>query len=539
MSESRKEQSVEAQAMLLKGERAPEQRGKRGRQATVRLVGDDALLTQLANITSDYGSLVTLKAGETIEAVLAGAVTTTNPDFHVSGRDIRKSRINRYANRGAMTAATPKVIVTTVPDGAERAIDGITFFNRDTVAVSLSVYVKTAGLSTYLLDTYSVPTRTGVTITPHGVFMNTLTLHSQLGGLTADDHTQYALLLGRGSGQTLIGGLSTGNKLILRGNSADADGGNVDLRRILITDNAADPAATGEVTRNGSGSRLLRVHDGTAVRDLALFASAASVAGDLPYHISTAGVMSKLAIAGTGTRKSLVEVSGLPAWGYPTQILSKSSSYPLVQADYGATVLCTAAITVTLPAPATVGSGWWVCIKKTVAAGSDVTIARNASETIDGRSASDVLKDQYATAKYTTDGTNWFVSDIYDFVRVAVTSDTSFPAATTVWSDATSLSIPPGIWDMSFQVYVDPNGATMPRVDTGIGTASGTGTTGLVTGDNVDAFGVAFTGSLANTRMGSWVTVVTTTTTHYLKLNGTFTVATPRYRCRLSAKRIG
>src|SRR5512135_2236694 len=49
-------------------------------------------------------------------------------------------------------------------------------------------------------------TRLGVTGIDHGV----------LGGLTDDDHTQYALLAGRGTGQTLVGGINSGNNLILQ-----------------------------------------------------------------------------------------------------------------------------------------------------------------------------------------------------------------------------------------------------------------------------------------------------------------------------------
>lgn len=40
--------------------------------------------------------------------------------------------------------------------------------------------------------------------------------HSLLTGLSADDHTQYALLAGRGTGQILIGGVNSGNTLTLQ-----------------------------------------------------------------------------------------------------------------------------------------------------------------------------------------------------------------------------------------------------------------------------------------------------------------------------------
>lgn len=43
--------------------------------------------------------------------------------------------------------------------------------------------------------------------------------HSLLSGLTADDHTQYALLAGRSSGQTLIGGTAASESLTLQSTS--------------------------------------------------------------------------------------------------------------------------------------------------------------------------------------------------------------------------------------------------------------------------------------------------------------------------------
>ena len=48
--------------------------------------------------------------------------------------------------------------------------------------------------------------------------------HGTLAGLVPDDdHTHYALLAGRSGGQTLIGGTGAGDRLILKGNSVDAE----------------------------------------------------------------------------------------------------------------------------------------------------------------------------------------------------------------------------------------------------------------------------------------------------------------------------
>jgi len=67
-----------------------------------------------------------------------------------------------------------------------------------------------------------------------------VTDHGALTGLLDDDHTQYALLAGRGTGQTLIGGVNTTNSLTLKPNSVDGTGylkldGEVDLRDSLTS----------------------------------------------------------------------------------------------------------------------------------------------------------------------------------------------------------------------------------------------------------------------------------------------------------------
>lgn len=48
--------------------------------------------------------------------------------------------------------------------------------------------------------------------------------HGSIGGLTDDDHTQYALLAGRSGGQTLIGGTASGDDLLLQSTSNGTKG---------------------------------------------------------------------------------------------------------------------------------------------------------------------------------------------------------------------------------------------------------------------------------------------------------------------------
>ena len=78
------------------------------------------------------------------------------------------------------------------------------------------------------------------------------TAHSSLSGLTADDHTQYALLAGRSTGQTLTGGTGASDQLVLRSTSNATKGA------VKIADQ------TGETTRigpTGSATTFSNTHE--------------------------------------------------------------------------------------------------------------------------------------------------------------------------------------------------------------------------------------------------------------------------------------
>lgn len=289
------ENTLEPQQMILTGSKPSLLAGKRKRTAMVALSESDALKYHRDNAWPEFGSMLTMIAGEKMLAVLAGA-PATQPDVFVSARDFRKTRITNYQKRTTMTGVTPLEVVSVVPDGVERKIDGVVICNRNSSAVSVSLYV-TGTLTTYILDTYSIPSKAVATITPQGISVSALTRHDQLAELTDDDHTQYLLLAGRSGGQTCYGGTLTGNALVLRGNSADANGGNVDLRKILWTDNANDPAATGELARNGSGHGMARIHDGTAVRRFALLDSTTPQSGYFPRFDGTIWVPGRFRIS--------------------------------------------------------------------------------------------------------------------------------------------------------------------------------------------------------------------------------------------------
>ncbi len=265
--------------------------------------------------------------------------------------------------------------------------------------------------------------------------------------------------------------------------------------------------------------------------------------GDLLYG-SAANTLSKLAIGGAG--KFLGSVSSLPAWGYPTQVLTKTDvNYTIAQADYGALVLMnpTTSRTATLPAPATVGQGWWCMVKKMNASTSvTVSVARNGSETIDGRSVSDVLTAQYAYAIYMTDGTNWFVMGVSDQIiatsaglTVNVTSITS-----TQYGNICSATIQPGTWLLSGGVFLNIGTTTISGSCAMALSANSNNTqTDHVVGDNVLAVPFNTTGTNGSSTVSDWTATVATAATYYCKAVATHGAAgTGTWGGRMTAQRI-
>lgn len=85
--------------------------------------------------------------------------------------------------------------------------------------------------------------------------------------------------------------------------------------------------------------------------------------------------------------------------------LSQERTIFLADASAGAIIL-------TLPAAASIGSGYRVKIKKTEASGNSVTIATPGAETIDGL-ASLVMTEHNQAFELVTDDTNWYIENYY------------------------------------------------------------------------------------------------------------------------------
>jgi hypothetical protein len=122
-------------------------------------------------------------------------------------------------------------------------------------------------------------------------------------------------------------------------------------------------------------------------------------------------------------------------------------------------------------------------------------------------------------------------------IRSAVTSVSTF-AATGTYGDASSITLTPGVWDISCVMYAQANGATVSLIQTGISTNTGNSGAGLAFGDNASAALGPTASADTNVAIPQFRVLVTANTTYYQKTRADYTVATPRYQSRISAVRV-
>lgn len=124
-----------------------------------------------------------------------------------------------------------------------------------------------------------------------------------------------------------------------------------------------------------------------------------------------------------------------------------------------------------------------------------------------------------------------------EYVSSVISSNANFPTSNQ-FGDGTSISLTAGDWDVTATIMSTANSATVTSWDLGISITTGNSATGLVFGDN--AFQQAVPTSVFNTTMSvpAHRRSLSGTTTIYLKVRAVYTVATPQYVCRLSARRV-
>lgn len=145
-----------------------------------------------------------------------------------------------------------------------------------------------------------------------------------------------------------------------------------------------------------------------------------------------------------------------------------------------------------------------------------------------------------AIVKGTTTNDNSTALYIGEYVESTSNTSTNF-GATSVYKDIASLSLTAGDWEVAAFCYINVNGASVTQYVFFLGgTVAGDNATGSLPGQNTDYWVGSANGNGTQTslRIPHYRISLASTTTVYLKLLGVFTVATPQYRYRFSARRV-
>lgn len=122
-----------------------------------------------------------------------------------------------------------------------------------------------------------------------------------------------------------------------------------------------------------------------------------------------------------------------------------------------------------------------------------------------------------------------------EYISSSVSSSTNIPSLTGQYGDLTSISLTPGDWDISCVVSYQANGATVTYAGTGISPTAGNSSSGLNEYFEIPGPTAGLNNSFS---IPCHRRAIATTTTFYLKTNVGFSVATPKYTCRISARRV-
>lgn len=291
--------------------------------------------------------------------------------------------------------------------------------------------------------------------------------------------------------------------------------------------------------KNSSSTRYLS-NTGTSNNPAwAQVAMSTGVSGILPPDnggtgTSGAPAVGQILVAASTTVYSPRAISGT---------LAKTANYTVVAADANKVIKCDAsggAFTITLTAAATLADGFVVTIMKTNAdtatSTNAVTIDANSTETINGALVNR-LQGQYSHVTLICDGSNWQVTSANDWVEVGYSSVQTYPTTTGNFCDLQSVEVPPGEWDLAALVEYNANGATITAAEHGISTTSGNSGTGLIAGSSRATTLIPTAAYNGPGMIAGFRQVLTAATTYYHKGTITYTVATPRYFDRLSARR--
>jgi hypothetical protein len=111
-------------------------------------------------------------------------------------------------------------------------------------------------------------------------------------------------------------------------------------------------------------------------------------------------------------------------------------------------------------------------------------------------------------------------------------------AATGVWSDAVSISLTPGVWDINAILTATRNGSVGTQFQLAISPNSGNTATGTATGDNRADSPYPTSSSDVTVSIPQFRVVLSSTTTYYLKSRAVYSSGIPQQQGRISAVRV-
>ncbi len=133
--------------------------------------------------------------------------------------------------------------------------------------------------------------------------------------------------------------------------------------------------------------------------------------------------------------------------------------------------------------------------------------------------------------------TNATTGNVGEYIESVISTATNVPGNSGDWSDMTSITLGAGDWDISLVYENVPNSSTQTLSDIGMSTTTGNSATGLVKGSNYIIIALSNV-SDRGAAIPSWRQSLSGSTIVYAKLKATYTIGTPQYQCRLSARRV-
>lgn len=120
---------------------------------------------------------------------------------------------------------------------------------------------------------------------------------------------------------------------------------------------------------------------------------------------------------------------------------------------------------------------------------------------------------------------------------VSAVAGVSFPASGT-YGDGASIVLTAGDWDIDLVGWITANGATVVSWNLGISTTTGNSATGLTNGDNLLSTLIPPVATAnASATISAWRLSIAAGITVFIKLQASFSIATPTFSGRISARR--